>query len=458
MWCDGRMNWWRSAVFYHIYPFGYCDVAPAALPADQPAADPAPLAQITDDLSRIAELGCNALYLGPLCESDAHGYDTRDYYTADRRLGTNAAVSDLVATAHERGFRVVLDGVFNHVGRGFGPFQDLLRNRTESPFRDWFVGVDFSGDNRFGDGLSYHGWEGAEELVSLDLENREVTEHLFGAVSQWITQWGIDGLRLDVSYLLPDTFLRELNAYTRALRDDFFVLGEQIHGDYAARMQPDVLHSVTNYICYKGIWSSFNDANLFEIDWSLNEQFGSEGALNGARAAGCETYNFLDNHDVTRIASQLQSDDAIFPALGLLFAMPGIPAIYYGSEYGIAGRIEAGDAALRPPRSVVIAAASREDVSSWIRTLATLRQTLCPLRDGDWRRELITNTALVATRSSDGTVLCAVSASAAEQELTLPERCYGVWQCSFTGHRTTISAAEPTLRLAPWATVIWSRE
>ncbi|MFY0574859.1 alpha-amylase family glycosyl hydrolase [Cystobacter fuscus] len=274
----------------------------------------------------------NALYLGPVFESSSHGYDTADYSKVDRRLGTNADLSRLVAAMRAAGIRVILDGVFHHVGRDFWAFRDVQVHGERSRYRDWFSGLQFGKRSPYGDAFSYDGWSGHYNLVKLNLQNAEVRAHLFGVVEQWISEFGIEGLRLDVAEVMDVSFLRDLAAFCRRLRPDFWLLGEAIHGDYRRLGNPETLDSVTNYECYKGLYSSLNDRNYFEIAYSLQRQFGENGIYRDLLL-----YNFVDNHDVNRIASTLKDPAHLLPLHLMLFTIPGVPSIYYGSEWGQEG-------------------------------------------------------------------------------------------------------------------------
>ncbi len=254
--------WFNDAVFYHIYPLGFCG-APER--NDFGAAPVARLDKIYTWLDHIQGMGFDALYLGPLFESTTHGYDTADYYHVDRRLGTDDTLRGLAAELHRRGMRVVLDGVFNHTGRDFWAFRDVRQNGQASRFRDWFAGLRFDGTNHHRDPFSYDTWNGHESLVKLNLSHPEVRSHLLGAVETWIRDFGIDGLRLDAADHVDLGFLRELAGFCRSLRPDFWLMGEVVHGDYRRWANPACLDSVTNYEAYKGLYSSHNDHNYFEI-------------------------------------------------------------------------------------------------------------------------------------------------------------------------------------------------
>lgn len=336
---ENHIMWAKESVFYQIYPLGFCGA-----PGENDGVAVNRIQKVADWAEHMERLGANALYLCPIFESDSHGYDTRDYRKIDCRLGTNEDFKQVCETLHSCGIRVVLDGVFNHVGRGFWAFRDVQEKKWDSPYRDWFH-ISFDGDSGYGDGFWYEGWEGHYELVKLNLQNPDVVDYLLDCVRFWVEEFDIDGLRLDVAYCLDQNFLRTLRSFTEGLKPDFFLVGETLHGDYNQWVSGEKLHSCTNYECYKGLWSALNSMNLFEIVHSLKRQFGPEPwTLYKGKHLMC----FGDNHDVTRCASILQNKAHLPLLYGILFGMPGIPCIYYGSEWGAEGEKSWGDAALRP--------------------------------------------------------------------------------------------------------------
>ena len=381
-------KWWQDAVFYHIYPIGYLG-APAENNPD--AETEHRILKVLDRSDEIKRLGCNAVYFGPVFESSSHGYDSICYEKIDRRLGDEASFRQLTEHFHENGIRVVLDGVFNHVGREFPPFLDLKARGPESPYVSWFKNVDFEGDNGYGDGFSYWGWEGNDALVSLNLQNPEVRSHIFRAVDWMIEKLNIDGLRLDVAYLLDRDFLDALSSHCRERNANFWLMGEIIHGDYRELACSGRLDSATNYECYKGLYSSHNDRNYFEIAWSMNRQSGAEGIYKDLLL-----YNFADNHDVDRIAAILTEKRHLFLVYVLLFTMPGIPSVYYGSEWMTEGRKSDGDRALRPSREDI--AEKDSSLVEHIANLSLLRRLHTPLRRGDYRQLFVAEQQLVFRR------------------------------------------------------------
>lgn len=382
--------WANESVFYQIYPLGFCDA-----PHNNDGVCVPRIQKVTEWIPHIKKLGANAIYFSPVFESDAHGYDTRDYTKIDCRLGSNADFSQVCNALHESGIRVVLDGVFNHVGRGFWAFQDVLKNRENSAYKDWFF-INFSGNSNFNDGLWYEGWEGHFDLVKLNLRNEEVIQYLFGCIRDWVNEFSIDGLRLDVAYCLDRDFLRRLRQFCDSLKPEFFLLGEMLGGDYNQIMNDQMLHSATNYECYKGLYSSFNSMNMFEIAHSLLRQFGPE---NYTLYRGKHLFCFVDNHDVSRIASILNNKNHLQLIYALLFAMPGIPCVYYGSEWGTEGTKQPGqpDYALRASFD----APQNSELTDWIALCAKAHKESKALCYGSFQSVLLTNKQFIFERKLD---------------------------------------------------------
>ncbi len=331
--------WAYESVFYQIYPLGFCGA-----PFENDGVAESRILKVIDWIPHIKKLGANAIYFSPVFESDTHGYNTRDYTKIDTRLGSNADFAKVCEELHKEGIKVVLDGVFNHVGRGFWAFQDVLKNREASPYVNWFARIDFGGNSNYNDGLWYEGWEGNYDLVKLNLHNEDVIQHIFSAVDGWIKEFDIDGLRLDVAYCLDHEFLRRLREHTDSAKQDFFLLGEVLHGEYGRMLNEMHLHSLTNYQCYKGIHSAFNSGNMFEIVHSLMRLFGPE---DWTVCRGAHLLSFADNHDVSRIASIIQDENCLPLVYAMVYGMPGIPCVYYGSEWGTRADKSQGDPALR---------------------------------------------------------------------------------------------------------------
>ncbi|MDL2253998.1 hypothetical protein LJC49_08035 [Ruminococcaceae bacterium OttesenSCG-928-I18] len=379
--------WYEDCIYYQIYPLGFCG---APMQNDGQLAHK--MEKVTDWIPHLQKLGIGAVLFNPLFESDAHGYDTRDYKKVDVRLGTNEDFKAVCDALHSAGMKVVLDGVFHHVGRGFWAFEDVRQNRENSPYRDWFQ-IDFGGDSNYGDGFWYEGWEGHFELVKLNLSNPAVTDYLLSCVSFWMDEFSIDGIRLDVAYLLPHDFMRRLHSHVRQNRPDFFLLGEMLHGDYKGIVNDEMLQSATNYECYKGLFSSLNSHNLFEIAYSLSRQFGPE---DWTLYKGLPLFNFVDNHDVTRAATILSEKKHLPLLYGMLFGMPGIPSLYYGSEWGAEGDKSEGDAALRPAFEKPL----ENDLFALIVKMCQVYNSSDALRHGAYRQVYLTNQQFLFERKT----------------------------------------------------------
>lgn len=430
--------WAYNATFYQIYPIGFCG-APLAndgqcLPR---------IRKLLDWTEYLENLGVDSILLNPIFESDNHGYDTRDFKKIDCRLGSNQDFTDVCKALHEHHVKIVLDGVFNHVGRGFWAFKDVQEKKWDSPYKDWFH-ISFEGNSCYDDGFWYEGWEGHFELVKLNLQNPAVVDYLLDCVKFWVDNFDIDGLRLDVAYSLDHNFMRRLRSFTESLKPEFALIGEVLFGDYNLIVNDEMLHSCTNYECYKGLYSSFNSMNMFEIAHSLHRQFGNDP---WCIYRGKHLMTFVDNHDVTRLASILTNKNHIRPAYGLLMGMPGIPCLYYGSEWGELGeKAPDNDYALRP----CFEAPKPNALTDYIQTLIHIRQKSPALCHGNYRNLVIQNHQLLFERATDAErVLVAINAS---------DNSYTAWEGSLNGSFVDLITGEEyhlegSLNLEPYATL-----
>lgn len=386
-------NWINNSIFYHIYTMNFCG-APKQNDLQQ-----LPIPRIKEALEwteHIKSIGANAIFFGPLFESESHGYDTIDYYKLDRRLGTNEDFKFVSKTLHKENFRIILDGVFNHVGREFFAFKDVQEKGINSKFKDWFYNLNFNNRSLYNDSFSYEGWNGHYNLVKLNLKNVEVKKHILDAVKMWIEEFGIDGLRLDCADCLDMNFLKELTDFCRAIKPDFWIIGEIIHGDYTRWANSNCIDSVTNYECYKGIYSSHNDKNYFEIAHSLNRQFG-DGGLYKNLCLGI----FLDNHDVSRLASILKNPEHIYNCYTLLLTMPGIPFIYYGSEWAIEGvKAKTSDDNLRPKLDKNFVPKDNQLIDT-IKKISDIRKNSIALQCGTYKQIEVKNEQFAFSRVRD---------------------------------------------------------
>ncbi len=407
------MAWYDEAVFYHIYPLGMTG-APKQNPYGEPVHR---LNALLPWISHIKEIGCNALYIGPLFESVGHGYETTDYKKLDSRLGTNEDLTAFVAECHNQGIRVILDGVFNHTGRDFFAFKDIVKNRENSPYKDWYCNVNFWGNNSYNDGFSYENWGGYDLLVKLNQHNPQVRDYICDVIRFWVREFGIDGIRLDAADVMDFGYMKALRQVANEVKSDFWLMGEVIHGDYSRWANDGTLHSVTNYMLHKALYSGHNDHNYFEIAHTI--KYVSD--MTGDRM---RLYTFTDNHDVERIYTKLINKAHFVPVHILLYTLPGIPSIYYGSEFGIEGKKERySDDSLRPELKY-------EDYKNSLKTnpctkliaaLGRIRQSTPALVWGGYKVLELQTTHFAFERNLDGkSVIVAVNNGGSDVNMDLP--------------------------------------
>lgn len=356
---------------YHLYPLGALRNGEGIL-------------SLKEWGNYLKELSVTTLLLGPLFQSNNHGYDITDYYKVDKRLGSNADLAEVIRSLNNQDIEVYFDAVFHHVGREFFAFQDVLSKREQSAYYYWFF-INKNGNSPLNDGFDYQSWEGHYDLVKLNLFNPQVKEFLFNAVKFWITEFGISGLRLDVAHQLEPGFIAELRHFCESINKEFLLIGEAIHGDYRQWVNDTSMHSVTNYEIYKGLFSSHNDHNYFEIAYSLERQYNK---THGIYRNLC-LYNFVDNHDTTRINSAVINKEHLYPLHILLYTIPGFPSLYYGSEIGLEGKKEKGsDWNLRPSLNISYCEdyGEQQAIYKHIKKLAQIRKNHSSIQEGDFKQ------------------------------------------------------------------------
>ncbi len=410
------MAWYDEAIFYHIYPLGLCGA-----PKENSYSEPVHrLRELLPWIRHIKEIGCNAIYIGPLFESVGHGYETTDYKKLDSRLGDNKDLADFVQTCHKEGIRVILDGVFNHTGRDFFAFQDIRKNRENSPYRDWYCNVNFGGNNEYNDGFSYENWGGYNLLVKLNQHNPAVRDYICDVIRFWVSEFDIDGIRLDAADVLDFEYMKALRHVANEVKPDFWLMGEVIHGDYTRWVNEGTLHSVTNYHLHKALYSGHNDHNFFEIAHTVKRLY----EMGGNRPEGLKLYNFTDNHDVERIYTKLTNKAHFAPVHILLYTLPGIPSIYYGSEFAIEGRKEQGsDDSLRPALNLddFSDALAQNPYTGLIARLGAVRQETPALSYGDYKELILTNRQYAFSRNAEGvSVIVTVNNDDSDFVMTVP--------------------------------------
>lgn len=440
------MSWYNEAIFYHIYPLGL-----TGAPKENDYGTPVHrLNTLLPWIDHIKEIGCTALYIGPLFESVGHGYETTDYKKLDSRLGTNKDLTNFVKACHEKGIRVIFDGVFNHTGRDFFAFKDIQKNREHSPYVNWYCNVNFGGNTEYNDGFSYENWGGYNLLVKLNQRNPEVQNYICDVIRFWVSEFDIDGIRLDATDVLDFDFMRILRHTADEVKKDFWLMGEVIHGDYSRWVNGQTLHSVTNYALHKALYSGHNDHNYFEIAHTV-KYLQNMGDL--------DLYNFVDNHDVERIHTKLQNKAHFAPVHVLLYTLPGVPSIYYGSEFGIDGKKEKfSDASLRPALDLndYADAATKNPCTALIAALGKVRQGTPALSYGSYAELALTNRQFAFARDLEGIrVIVTVNNDDSDAEMNLPTGSAPEYVGALTGQKVSAQSGRIRVRIAANSGEIW---
>ena len=429
------MAWYDEAVFYHIYPLGLTG-APKQNAYGEPEHR---LNTLLPWIAHIKEIGCNALYIGPLFESVGHGYETTDYRKLDSRLGDNGDLTHFLKECHAQGIKVIFDGVFNHTGRDFFAFQDIKVTRENSQYRNWYCNVNFGGNNEYNDGFSYDNWGGYNLLAKLNQRNPAVRDYICDVIRFWVSEFDVDGIRLDAADVLDFEFMKALRQTANEVKADFWLMGEVIHGDYTRWANESTLHSVTNYHLHKALYSGHNDHNYFEIAHTVKRLY----EMGGNRPDGLKLYNFADNHDVERIYTKLNNKAHFAPVHILLYTLPGVPSIYYGSEFAIEGKKEKfSDDSLRPALHLeeYKDAVNTNPNTALIAALGSIRQQTKALSYGDYKELLLTNRQYAFSRNHNGeSVLVTVNNDDSDYVMTLPAGGCAEYIGALSGQRVSVS-------------------
>ena len=440
------MSWYNEAIFYHIYPLGLTG-APKTNDYSAPVSR---LNTLLPWIDHIKEIGCTALYIGPLFESVGHGYETTDYKKLDSRLGTNEDLKNFVAVCHEKGIKVIFDGVFNHTGRDFFAFKDIQQNREHSRYLNWYCNINFGGNNEYNDGFSYENWGGYNLLVKLNQRNPEIQNYICDVIRFWVSEVDVDGIRLDAADVLDFDFMRALRRTAAEVKEDFWLMGEVIHGDYSRWVNGETLHSVTNYALHKALYSGHNDHNYFEIAHTVKY------LLN---MGNLDLYNFVDNHDVERIYTKLSNKAHFAPVHVLLYTLPGIPSIYYGSEFGIEGKKEKfSDDSLRPALNLkdYADATTTNPNTALIAALGKVRQHTPALSYGSYAELQLTNRQFAFARDLDGVrVIVTVNNDDNAAGMNLPAGNCAEYVGALTGQKVSVEGGRINVTVAANSGEIW---
>ncbi|MBR3832703.1 MAG: alpha-amylase [Lachnospiraceae bacterium] len=442
------MAWYDNSCFYHIYPLGMAG-APALNDYSEPVER---LNKLLPWIEHIKNIGCNALYIGPLFESVGHGYETTDYKKLDSRLGTNDTLKNFVNECHKAGIKVIFDGVFNHTGRDFFAFKDIQANRENSAYKDWYCNVNFWGNNEYNDGFSYDNWGGYNLLAKLNQKNPAVKDYICDVIRFWVKEFDVDGIRLDAADVLDFDFMKDLRRVANEVKPEFWLMGEVIHGNYARWVNESTLHSVTNYAMHKALYSGHNDHNYFEIAHTVKY-------LSGMCGNNLKLYNFVDNHDVERINSKLTNKANYNPVHVLMYTMPGVPSIYYGSEFGIEGVKGWGtDAPLRPELNFeeYQEKAKTNPCVKLISALGKIRQETEELNCGEYKELVLTNKQFSFARNHNGSsVIITVNNDEADATMTVQAGNCAEYIGAITGVKVPVQNGCITVSLKANSGEIW---
>ena len=442
------MAWYDEAIFYHIYPLGLTG-APKQNSYGEPVHR---LHTLLPWILHIKEIGCNAIYIGPLFESVGHGYETTDYKKLDSRLGTNEDLTNFVAECHKQGIRVILDGVFNHTGRDFFAFQDIKHNRENSQYKDWYCNVNFFGNNSFNDGFSYENWGGYDLMAKLNQRNSAVKDYICDVIRFWVREFDIDGIRLDAAEVMNFEYMKALRHVANEVKPEFWLMGEVIHGNYSRWANEGTLHSATNYMLHKALYSAHNDHNYFEVAHTI--KYVSDMVRNNLNL-----YTFVDNHDVERIYTKLKNKAHFVPVHVMLYTLPGIPSLYYGSEFGIEGRKERfSDNSLRPPLNYEDYKNSVETnpCTKLIAALGKIRQNTPMLMFGDYKELELQTTHFAYARVLDGQyVITTVNNGENDVSMNLEAGCSTEYVGALTGERVAVNGGRIQVRVPANFGEIW---
>ncbi len=442
------MAWYDEAVFYHIYPLGLCG-APKQNSYEAPVHR---LNTLLPWISHIKEIGCNAIYIGPLFESVGHGYETTDYKKLDSRLGTNEDLTNFVSECHKQGIRVILDGVFNHTGRDFFVFRDIKANRENSQYKDWYCNVNFSGNNSYNDGFSYENWGGYDLLAKLNQHNGAVKDYICDVIRFWVSEFDIDGIRLDAADVMDFNYMQALRNVANEVKPDFWLMGEVIHGNYSRWANEGTLHSVTNYMLHKALYSAHNDHNYFEVAHTIKY-------VNDMVGESLKLYTFVDNHDVERIYTKLKNKAHFVPVHIMLYTLPGIPSLYYGSEFGIEGKKEQfSDDSLRPALNYddYKDAVQTNACTKLIAALGKIRQNTPALCYGDYKELELQTTHYAYARTLEGkSVIVTVNNADSDVNMNLDCGQSGEYIGALTGERVSANGGRIQVKVRANSGEIW---
>lgn len=339
-------EWVNDTVWYQIFPDRFCNGTPEKT---DPAITPWQTGKVTNKeryggnlegirqkLPYLRELGVTGLYLNPIMEAESnHKYDTTDYTRIDPAFGDDRVMRALCREAHENGIRIMVDAVFNHCGRKFGPWLDVQEKGRDSAYADWFMIHDWENLNRHADTRDgrFFSFAFADGMPKLNTNNEEVISYFCKVCEDWVKKYDIDGIRFDVGNEVSHRFLKRIREHLKTLKPDIYLLGEIWH-DASQWLQGDEYDSVMNYPLLSGIHDFFLDESLGkeEFEYMVNRCYTMYMQQNNN-----VMFNLLDSHDTERLMNRFHDLDLFYQQLAVLFTLPGSPCIYYGTEIAMEG-------------------------------------------------------------------------------------------------------------------------
>ena len=339
-------EWVNDTVWYQIFPDRFCNGTPEKM---DPAITPWQTGKVTNKeryggnlegirkkLPYLRELGITGIYLNPIMEAESnHKYDTTDYTRIDPAFGDDRVMRALCREAHENGIRIMVDAVFNHCGRKFGPWLDVQEKGRDSAYADWFMIHDWENLNRNADTRDgrFFSFAFADWMPKLNTNNEEVISYFCKVCEDWVKKYDIDGIRFDVGNEVSHRFLKRIREHLKTLKPDIYLLGEIWH-DASQWLQGDEYDSVMNYPLLSGIHDFFLDESLGkkEFEYMVNRCYTMYMQQNNN-----VMFNLLDSHDTERLMNRFHDLDLFYQQLAVLFTLPGSPCIYYGTEIAMEG-------------------------------------------------------------------------------------------------------------------------
>lgn len=331
------VSWMKTAVFYQIFvdrfhmadtekDSSYINCSWGDIPNPKTFAG-GDLKGIIEKLDYIRSLGCNAIYLTPVFQSISnHKYDISDYYRVDEHFGTNEDLRELVNKAHAKGMKIVLDAVFNHCSEEMAEFQDVVEKGSASEYFDWFV---IWGNKITEEKDNYETFASCNYMPKLNTSNPKVQQFLIDIGTHYLTEYDIDGWRLDVSDEISHYFWRKFREAIKATKKDAVIIGENWH-DANSNLRGDQYDSIMNYAFTKACLDYFatENKNAEEMAWKLNELL-----MRNTDTVNTMMMNLLDSHDTHRFFKEVREDRfKMKAALCLLYLFTGAPCIFYGTE------------------------------------------------------------------------------------------------------------------------------